>query len=458
VTLVATAVTLCILGVAAVVMLAVQERQLFDAVDVSLTETVQQVQDDLDVDFGTAPGTAPVGESPAESASLADRVEATTSSLQLLSASGEVLSASGSLEGETALIDVNDATDDASEVIGEFATVDGRSARFRVAAAAVNDEVLVAGYSLADVDQSIANQRRVLLVAIPLVSALLGGLIWVVLGRALKPVEAMRSEVSRISGAELSRRVAVPEGTAELASLASTMNDMLERLDASATRQNQFVSDAAHELRSPLAGIRGQLEVNLTHPDAPERAESEQSILAETVRLQALVDNLLTLARSGAASPTATTPTPAHSVALDLDDLVLEEAANLRRSSAKAINIEAVSAAQVRGDGEQLRRVIRNLADNAVRHSNSTVWFALTEEPGSVRLTVTDDGPGIAPDHSEAVFDRFTRLDESRARDAGGSGLGLAISREIVQRHGGSIRLDTAHVGGARFVVELPSP
>ena len=244
----------------------------------------------------------------------------------------------------------------------------------------------------------------------------------------------------------------VPSRSIELASLATTMNEMLDRLNESADRQNRFVSDAAHELRSPLAGIRGQLEVNIHHPEAPEQEESELAMLSETIRMQTLVDDLLLLARSD--HGTRVRPL----LPVDLDDLVLEEAESLRRISDHAINLDEVSAAQVLGDSNQLRRVIRNLGDNAIRHATSTISFALHEEETSIRLAVTDDGPGILPEDAEAVFSRFTRLDEARDRDMGGSGLGLAISREIVDHHGGSIEVDTSYTGGARLIVRLPRP
>ncbi len=451
VTLTATAVTLVVMAAAAFAIVAFQQRQLADAVDVTLRESLVQTSGELEVrsfrgdrDRGGGPGGGDH-----EDDELVRRVASSRRSLQLLD--GEtVRAASGALVGEPALLR-GEALTAATNGENPLLTVRGDDERFRVAGAELSHgQVLVAAYSLADIDRSLAALRRTLLLAIPALCGLLGLLIWVVLGRALEPVEAIRREVAAITSKALGRRVSVPQQSVELARLATTMNDMLDRLDRSVTRQQRFVADAAHELRSPLAGMRGQLEVNLHHPDAPDREQSEREILVETIRLQELVDDLLLLARTDQAQ----LDLPA--VAVDLDDLVLEEAAQLRRSSTLTVRLDRVSAAQVRGDALQLRRVIRNLVDNARRHAASTVTFELDERAEGVRLVVADDGPGIPAEHAAVVFDRFTRLEESRQRDAGGSGLGLAICQEIVERHGGSIELDTTATSGARFVVRLP--
>lgn len=447
VTLVATLVALGIMTLAGAAMLAYQENQLFDAVDAALEESIEETSGEFGIQFGQ---TRRRGSGQAQR-DLDIRFRDSDRSLQLLDAEGDVISASGSAVGEPALVDTADVLDDPQEPVDEFATVEGNESRYRIAATSVNDDrVLVVAYPLADVDESLETQRLALLLGIPLLSGVLGLLIWFVLGRALTPVETMREEVSSVEPTDLGRRVDVPENSVELAALATTLNAMLDRLDDSITRQNQFVSDAAHELRSPLAGVRGQLEVNVHHPDAPDRAASEEEMLAETIRMQELVDDLLLLARADSGR------LERPSTPVDLDDLVLEETARIDRADQLAVNVEQVSGAQVTGDATQLRRVIRNLLDNATRHAGSSIWVELGEDAGGARLAVVDDGPGVPAGKVESVFDRFTRLDESRSRDAGGSGLGLAISREIVEHHGGTIRVDTEHAGGARFVVEIP--
>jgi signal transduction histidine kinase len=443
VTIVAGVVAFSMMSIAAFAMLAYSHRQLLDAVDVALDESVTEVSRDLGVSFRRGRARGPIQ---LEAIAIGARVEDSARSLQLIDDSGDVLLASRPLAGEPALVDPARQVHD-----GGFSTVDGQDERYRVASTELDDGVtLVAAYSLADLDESLRTQRRALIIGIPLLSGLLSVLIWIVLGRALEPVEKIRRQVAAIEHDELDRRVLVPERSEELAALATTMNEMLGRLDNAAQRQDRFISDAAHELRSPLTGLRSQLEVNIAHPDAAESATSQTTMLSEAIRMQNLVDNLLVLARIDHGELNLVR------VDVDLDDLVIDVADQLRRTSPLEVDISHVSAARVRGDSTQLRRVIRNLADNAARHARTRVECGLSEHAGVVRFTISDDGPGIAPGDAETVFDRFTRLDESRARDVGGSGLGLAICREILEHHGGTINLDTQFDQGARFVVELP--
>lgn len=452
VTVAATVVAFAIMAVAAVAMVAVQRRQLAAAVDAALTESAVELSKELDVSFERG-GRGDRGRSDHNDGvpDLAVRVLTSNRPIQLLDTDGEVLASSYALAGVGPLVDIDDVLPELGRTGALVRTVGGHERPYRVLVTALDSgQLVLVGYSLADVDHALEVQRLVLVVAVPLLSGLLGVLIWVVLGRALRPVEEMRGEVATISAAALDRRVAVPDRSVELARLATTMNDMLDRLAAAARRQNRFVSDAAHELRSPLAGIRGHLEVNLHHPDAPDRLEGDRLVLEETVRMQRLVDDLLLLARADHGS----LELPVFEV--DLDDLVLDEAAQLRRTTTHHIGTARIGPARVRGDASQLRRVIRNLADNAARHARSTVAFELAEDRDGVVLAVSDDGPGVEAAAAEAIFDRFTRLDESRHRDAGGSGLGLAICREIVERHHGTIVLDVGHRDGARFVVRLP--
>ena len=272
---------------------------------------------------------------------------------------------------------------------------------------------------------------------------------WIIIGRALAPVEAIRSEVDAISAAELHRRVPQPSATDEIARLAATMNRMLDRLERAQARQRQFVSDTSHELRSPIASIRQHAEVAIAHPERVLPADLAQSVLADDLRLQSLVDDLLLLARADE-----------HTLGLDrkpvdLDDLVFEEAARLRSTTKLAIDTSKVSAGRVEGDPTGLRRVLGNLADNAARHARSRVAFSLAERDTTVELTIDDDGPGIPPADRQRVFDRFVRLDAARDRDAGGSGLGMAIVAELVAAHGGSVAIEDAPLGGARVAIRL---
>jgi signal transduction histidine kinase len=279
---------------------------------------------------------------------------------------------------------------------------------------------------------------------------LVGALAWVIAGRALRPVEAIRTEVLAISGTTMHRRVPVPPGRDEVRRLAETMNEMLDRLEAASARQREFVSDASHELRSPVATMRTDLEVALRDPDHAAWPELATRLLAENERLGTLVDDLLELARLDEGRTDATY------AAVDIDELVLDDVA--RRTGAIEFDTRAVSGGRVEGSGRQLTQVVRNLLDNAARHANRRVAVGVSTVGDEVVLSVEDDGPGIAPEDRARVFDRFTRLDAARARDAGGSGLGLALVKRIVSIHGGTVQVaETNGHGGARFEVRLPS-
>lgn len=450
VTVLASLATLVLMAAAGAALVAYQRNQLFATVDAALDETVTEVEQTLDVTFGRR--FQPVRNRLPPLQDVVFVVAASPRTLQLLDADGSVVVSSGDFTGLGPVVDAAAILADDGAAIDD--TVDTGDVRYRVAFAVVdpaNPKLLVAGTSLLDVDESLRSQRRGLFVGVPALSAIIGGLIWVVLGRALTPMEAIRREAAEIGSEDLSRRVPVPDASVELERLAETLNDMLARLDRSAEQQRRFVADASHELRSPLAGLRSQLEVNLAHPETADLVDSEEAMLAETIRMQNLVEDLLVLART--ARPDARVP----STPVDLDDIVLAEAVRIH-SGGVAVDTAGVSGAQVAGDRGQLERVVRNLADNAARHARSKVGFSLRETGRVVEMVVVDDGPGVPVAEAEAIFDRFTRLSEARDRDSGGSGLGLAICREIVERHGGSVSLDTAHTAGARFVVRLPLP
>jgi signal transduction histidine kinase len=272
---------------------------------------------------------------------------------------------------------------------------------------------------------------------------------WTLAGRALRPVEAIRREVEAIGAEDLHRRVPEPPTGDEIERLARTMNTMLTRLDDSAERQRQFVADASHELRSPLAGIRAQLEVSLAYPDRGDRHAIDEEMLSDAVRLQRLVDDLLLLSRLEASNSGQPARQP-----VDLDAIVFREIRRLQARSAIRTDARHVSGAQVVGDPDELTSVVRNLLENAARHAESEITVALHEDDHDAVLSITDDGPGIPSESFDQIFERFARLDEGRQRDAGGSGLGLAIVHSIVSAHGG--RIEVRNVPGARFTVTLP--
>lgn len=289
----------------------------------------------------------------------------------------------------------------------------------------------------------------IIAVGLPAILLVVGSVTALALRRTLQPVERARREVEAIGSDHLDRRL-TPTGTGdEIDRLTTTINDLLDRLAAAYRREQQFVGDASHELRSPLASIRAQLEADLADPARAEPRRTEWGVLEEVARLEGLVEGLLALARDQGA------PLPPPTL-LDLDDIVLDELRRLR-PGAVALDATGVSAGQVRGDRGGLERAVRNLLDNAVRHARSRVEIALAEREGHVVLTVANDGDPVPPAERERIFARFARTDAARGRDAGGAGLGLAITRAIVVRHGGTIALDPDQRDGARFVVELPA-
>ena len=315
---------------------------------------------------------------------------------------------------------------------------------------AASPYTVIVGSSLERVQEAIRDLVAGLVLGAPLLIAVVGATTWLVVGRALRPVEAIRTEVEGITAHGLDRRVPEPSVNDEIGRLARTMNSMLARLEASTTRERRFVADASHELRSPLTAIRAQLEVDLAHVGGADWQATERDVLTETMRLQRLVDDLLVLARADA--PDA----PANWEVLDLDDLVLAEARRLRVRGKVHVDARAVSAVAVRADRDALLRVIRNLLDNAERHASAQVTIALDEADAWAEIVIHDDGLGVPSDGRERIFQRFARSDGGRDRDRGGAGLGLAIAREIVAAHGGTLILDPQGPG-ATFRIRLPA-
>ena len=311
---------------------------------------------------------------------------------------------------------------------------------------------LLAASPVSSVQSSVDAVQEGLTVAFPLLVAAVGALAWVLAGRALRPVESIRAQVEAITGSTLDRRVPVPRSSDEVARLATTMNAMLDRLEDASTRQQRFVADASHELRSPVAAIRTELEVALltSAPDGwPTVAER---LLAEEARLEAVIADLLLLASLDEA-------VGGEEVPIDLAELVQEEARRrVPDREGVSIEVEPSAAAVVLGNRTQLRRAITNLLDNAGRHARTTVRVTVHPRDDRVRVLVDDDGPGIPEEDRLRVFERFTRLDGHRARDGatGGAGLGLSLVQRIAALHHGTAAIDTAPLGGARVVLDLP--
>jgi signal transduction histidine kinase len=309
--------------------------------------------------------------------------------------------------------------------------------------------IVLVARALVDVLDTTTVITRLLIIGLPLLVAVVALTTWFAVGRALAPVEAIRREVDAISAAQLHRRVPQPKADDEIGRLAATMNRMLERLESARNSQRRFVSDASHELRSPITVIRQHAEVALAHPDRVTAAELAEVVLAEQQRMQRLVEDLLLLARADEHVPLARE-------AVDLDDLAFEEGHRLRSTTSKHVDTSGVSAVRVQGDTGALRRVIRNVGENAARHASSRVDITLVERRNGVVLTIDDDGPGIPESERVRVLHRFVRLDEARSRDEGGSGLGLSIVDEVVRAHGGSVLIEESPLGGARIQIALP--
>jgi signal transduction histidine kinase len=367
--------------------------------------------------------------------------------VQFVDADGTVAGASTAAQGRPALLRPGNTT------LNRIVTVhDAALGELRAVGApspgGPNMTVVVAR-SASSVSQVRETLIRLLIVMLAAGSVLLGVLIWMVVGRALRPVDEMRKTVDAISERDLQRRLDDPGTGDELDRLAGTLNELLERLEAALTRERQFVADASHELRTPIAGVRALLETEPADPASVVRVRAEA--LARLGQLQDLVEELLVQAKADAAAADA----PLRPV--DLDELVFGQASQLDRTTHLRIDIANVSGGQVAGRDTDLARVIENLATNAARHATTTVAFSVRQINGVVEFAVSDDGPGIPLADRARIFERFSTLEDARDRGDGGAGLGLSIAHAIVVAHHGSIRAEGALGAGARFVVTLPT-
>ena len=366
--------------------------------------------------------------------------------IQVMTPAGAVVAASPNMAGRPAVVRlapgqsarvVTPLDDDEFVAVAEGAqTSDG-------------PRIVLVARALVDVLDTTTVITRLLVIGLPLMVAVVALTTWFAVGRALAPVEAIRCEVDAISAAQLHRRVPRPKADDEIGRLAATMNRMLERLESARNSQRRFVSDASHELRSPITTIRQHAEVALAHPERVTAPELAEVVLAEQQRMQRLVEDLLLLAR-------VDEHVPLTRAAVDLDDLAFEEGHRLRSATSKRVDTSGVNAVRVQGDADALRRMLRNVGENAVRHASSRVDVTLVERGEEVVLTIDDDGPGIPATERARVLQRFVRLDDARSRNEGGSGLGFSIVDEVVRAHGGSMSIEQSPLGGARIVITLP--
>ncbi|MGA4786235.1 ATP-binding protein [Nocardia sp. AB354] len=304
------------------------------------------------------------------------------------------------------------------------------------------------------VERAVGRVGALLAVGAPIVVLAAAVATYLLVGRSLRSVEAIRERVARIGATQLSDRVPVPTPRDEIARLAETMNDMLARVEAGHRAQRRFVGDASHELRSPLATVTAALELARHRPETVDAELIDGTLLPEAERMRRLIDDLLTLAAADERGLELRTGD------VDLDDIAQAAAVAARLRAGITVDTD-IRPTRIVGDPERLARALRNIVDNAVAHARSRIRIAVTDDiapgaSGGARLVVDDDGPGIPAADRTRVFDRFVRLEADRSRTTGGSGLGLAIVAEIVAAHGGVVRVDESPWGGARFVVELP--
>lgn len=325
--------------------------------------------------------------------------------------------------------------------------------RWQATAVAVPGEgsVLVVGTRMRELDEAEARLVLLFLAGAPLLVASLGLAGWLLAGAALRPVAALTRRAAQISPADVGQRLPQPPGADEVAVLARTLNRMLDRLEVAVRREREFVDDAAHELRTPIAVLRGELELALRLGDRlPEEvAESLQAALGEAERLEHLAQDLLVLASAEHGG--------GHRAPVALAALARREAPRLGAAHPVVVEVSGPEVV-VDGDERALGRLLTNLVANAEAAGASRVQVrTAVDASGSVELVVADDGRGFPPELAATATERFTRGDAARTRSAGGAGLGLAIVAAVVADHGGRLSLEGDPVlGGARVRVVLP--
>lgn len=444
--LAATVIVALALAVAAGALVLLLQRSLSAGIDAALTARVREVAAEV---TSTDPGTgSSVGRDALDSTIISAARQGMV--VQVLSPSGAVVAGSSDIDGEGPLTGARPA---AGQLIrGDRHLPVEEEERFRVLSFGVGTDrgtyTVIAAQSLEPVEDSIDTVVSLLAVGYPLLLLVVGASTFWFVGRSLRPVEVIRAKVAGIGGRDLTERVPVPVARDAVSRLAVTMNQMLDRLAAAQRSQQRFVADASHELRSPIATLKASAEVTLAHPEQADHTAVAGGILAETKRLERLVNDLLLLAR---ADERGLRPDRRE---VDLDDLLGAEYSRIRATTDLTVTTR-INTVRVLGDPHQLAQVLRNLVDNAVRQAATSIGLDLHRDGSDAIIEITDDGPGIPPADRRRIFDRFVRLDESRERSRGGSGLGLAIVREIVIAHGGTVEA-ADNAPGARLRLTLP--
>lgn len=414
------------------VFLVVRQRAVLTA---TLDQVLMQRADDIEA-------AAEEGTIPTQFAAVGDE-----GFVQLVGTDGEVLASTPNLVSHPPL-DLDSLPD--SDLVRTVSGLPVDDDVFRVLSRPIDGMRLFVGTTYDVVAESTAALAGSLALIVPVVVVCLAGVVWWLVGRTLRPVESIRTEVASIGSGDLSKRVPAPGTGDEIDRLASTMNGMLERLESSIGRQQRFVADASHELRIPLTRLRSELELLSADEEGGEERLARDSLLEEVLSMQTMVEDLLYLARLDESVELKRS-------SVDLDDIVLDQVHRIVEGGDVDIRIDGLSAVLIHGDRSQLARALENLLHNAQRHAVSSVRVSLAEADGEAILTVVDDGGGVPVDAAARIFERFGRADEARSADVGGTGLGLAITRDIVERHGGRLVLANPGQPGARFEIHLPT-
>ena len=374
--------------------------------------------------------------------------------VQVVDASGEVIASTGNIEGEPAITTIKPSGMTPLVLTTPIDPLD-QADTMRVVALSTTTSVgtvtVYTGESLENADDTTAAVITVIAVALPWLVFVVAAVTWWAVGRTLRPVRRITRAMADITASDLHRRVPVPDTHDEIGELSVTVNETLARLESSVERQRRFVADASHELRGPLAALRADLEISVTHPERTAWRDVARDTLSDVERLQHLTEDLLLLARLDFNQQRP------HQL-VDLAHIVTEAAERLRRDDLNLSVLGATTPVTVEGDPEQLHRMIRNLLHNAEEHAQQRINVTLIKTNAFVRLQVADDGPGVPAELRSVVFERFVRVDSARTRDIGGTGLGLAIVADVVANHHGSIAVTDSDPHGATFTVEFSAP
>lgn len=373
--------------------------------------------------------------------------------VQVVDADGRVVASTENIEGEPPVVTARPVGNQRLLLTMGIAPLDdAQSMRVAVLNATTNDGVVTvyAGESLRSVTDTTSAVIVLLALGVPLLALIVAAVTWWAVGRTLRPVRKITHTMSEITTSDLHRRVPVPPVSDEIGELANTVNDTLARLDHSVETQRRFVADASHELRGPLAALRADLEISVTHPDQTTWTDVARDTLGDVERLQHLTEDLLLLARLDAHQRRP-------QQAVDLAEVATKAIGSIRRDDVTIATTGLDAPALVRGDPEQLQRMMRNLVHNSEEHAQQHIAVSVVTSDQVVRIAVSDDGPGVSPENRDRIFERFVRLDSARTRDSGGTGLGLAIVNDVVAGHHGTITIADGDLGGAAFTVEIPT-